>query len=121
MSAQDYKDAIDILVSKPINYERIVVELVKQYPKIFLKIVTPDRELFQVLAKDGWMTYARSLLDSGKKVEAIKQVRDNLGYGLKEAKDIIDYASFYMNPMLVIRPIAVLSSEDDAIARKIAA
>ena len=30
MSAQDYKDAIDILVSKPINYERIVVELVKQ-------------------------------------------------------------------------------------------
>ncbi len=121
MSVQDYKDAIDILTSKNLNYEKIVIELVKQNPKLFLKIITPNRELFKVLAKDDWMTYVRALLEEGKKVEGIKLIRDKLGYGLKEAKDVADFAAFYMNPMLIVRPAATLSIEDDAIARQIAA
>lgn len=121
MSVQDYKDAIDILTSKNLNYEKIVIELVKQNPKLFLKIITPNRELFQVLAKDEWMTYVRALLDEGKKVEGIKLIRDKLGYGLKEAKDVADFAMYVMSPMTIVPPTVQLSSKDEQLARQIAA
>lgn len=45
----------------------------------------------------GWVEEARQYLAAGNKVMAIKHVRTNRGFGLKEAKDIVDYADRFTN------------------------
>lgn len=43
-----------------------------------------------VAADSTWEAEARALWQRGKKIEAIKRVREGTGLGLKEAKDIVD-------------------------------
>lgn len=38
----------------------------------------------------GWDAQARATAASGKKIEAIRQVREATGWGLKEAKDYVE-------------------------------
>ena len=38
----------------------------------------------------GWDAHARATAASGKKIEAIRQVREATGWGLKEAKDYVE-------------------------------
>ena len=121
MAIKDYQDAIDLLIAGNLNYEKIVVELVKKNPKLFLSIVTPQREMFAILAKDAWMGDVRNFLSNGQKVEGIKLIRERLGHGLKEAKDIADYAIYIMSPMTSFPPAVSLSTADENIARQIAA
>jgi len=45
----------------------------------------------------GWVEEARTYLAAGNKVMAIKHVRTNRGFGLKEAKDVVDYADRFTN------------------------
>lgn len=41
-------------------------------------------------AEPGWQSEARVLVDQGKKIAAIKVVREQTGLGLKEAKDLVE-------------------------------
>lgn len=40
-----------------------------------------------------WVEEARQYVFAGDKIMAIKQVRTNRGYSLKEAKDVVEYAA----------------------------
>lgn len=125
MSAKDYQEAIDFLLNKnrPIDFEKVVVELAKKHPKIFLSIVKQERNVFAVLNKESWMSYARQRLVDGQKVEAIKEIRSATGFGLKEAKDIADLALTIMFPAQGFTATAAFAMSQDQIdiANKIAA
>lgn len=43
-----------------------------------------------VNAAPNWVLEARDLLSQGRKIEAIKHVREATGWGLKEAKDYVE-------------------------------
>lgn len=45
----------------------------------------------------GWVEEARKYLAAGNKIMAIKHVRTNRGFGLKEAKDVVEYADQFTN------------------------
>lgn len=44
-------------------------------------------------ATQQWVEDARQYVFAGDKIMAIKHVRTNRGYSLKEAKDVVEYAS----------------------------
>ncbi len=119
---EDYQAVMDIMLGQQeLNYKKIVVELAKQNPKLLLKIMNPDRNMFAVLAKDPWMTEVRGHIGNGDRIDAIKLIREKVGYGLKEAKDITDLADHYMRPMVAVSPdINHMSSGALELAQKIA-
>ena len=93
-----YKQAIDLLTNKELNYRAIVIEFAKHHPKLFMKLVVPNRDVIEVLRKEDWMNGCRKYLVDGKKVEAIKLCRNATGLGLKEAKDVCDRAQVLTDP-----------------------
>ena len=94
-----YKEALNILTSdKELNYKKIVHEFAMQYPKRFVDIVNPQRDVFQVLRKEQWHNDVRSFIMNNQKVEAIKKVRIETGLGLREAKDVCDLAEEIIEP-----------------------
>ena len=95
-----YAEAIRLLTDekKVLNYKNIVIELARRNPKLFVDIVVPAPQMFNILARETWMTIVREKIDNGLKVEAIKEIRDCAGYGLKESKDILDYAITLIDP-----------------------
>ena len=80
-----YKEVIDILMS-PANfdYKRIAINLAKEHPEIFLQMVQRS------VPTAGWHQKIISLLKDDLKVDAIKLLRVETGFGLKEAKDVCD-------------------------------
>jgi hypothetical protein len=45
----------------------------------------------------GWVEEARQFVAAGNLVEAIKHVRTHRGFGLKGAKDVVDYSKQFTN------------------------
>lgn len=86
---QNYIEVIDILVKNKIGNDTfsdiITVQLAKEYPDVFLKIVKgfclTDEQKF---AKSHYNN------DHNNYVYTIKACREKYNLGLKEAKDLVD-------------------------------
>lgn len=99
MTTANFKTAIDILMSNKFDARTIAIELAKQHPSIFVKLATgqPTQtrgELPEIM--EGWYFDAARMILRGERVAAIKAIRENTGYGLKEAKDISDASAAEM-------------------------
>lgn len=100
MTTKNYKTAIDILTTNAFDAKKIAIELAKSHPAIFVQLVglTSVQPVAPVpTLVDEWHLDVIRKLYRCEKVAAIKQIREHTGCGLKEAKDIADYASNYMN------------------------
>lgn len=103
--AEAYGEVIDMIVEDRLDYKKIALALAKKAPKVLLGIVG---EVGKAPAKSGnamqeLMTEAHRrlaaaidpFLITNNKVSAIKAVRELTAWGLKEAKDYVD---FYQDP-----------------------
>ena len=82
-----YKKAIDLLIGMN-EYEKakLAVELAKQHPSIFVKLVEGKKEKVMI---DNNIVLILDDLKEGRRVDAVKGIRDYWGYGLKESLDIV--------------------------------
>lgn len=83
---EHYAKAIDILMGSPVDFKAICIELAKQQPELFCTLAhgaAPSND-------NAWHLEAIAHMRAGNLVTAIKLCRQQTGFGLKEAKDIID-------------------------------
>lgn len=78
-----YKKVIMLLTDGEVDYRTIALELAKEHPDLFVKYASA-REVLE------WEREVIALVRQEKYVESIRTLRNNAGYGLKEAKDIVD-------------------------------
>lgn len=90
MNQQYYQMAIDILMTQDVNYKKIVIELAKKHPDIFIECMGQKQiltqlefEILNILKRDHTTT-------SSPKIEAIKHHRTVASSSLKEAKDAVE-------------------------------
>jgi hypothetical protein len=76
-----YKRVIDILMNGQVDTHALTIKLAQCYPEIFL-------ELF--CGAVTWHQTVINLIKTDQFVEAIKTLRKETGYGLKESKDVVD-------------------------------
>lgn len=93
-----YVDVIEALANDRIDYQRIVVELAKHNPSLFLRLHRGETKLIKKLLTEQALSEIRNALTTQGlgKVYAIKTLRlatvttkNPHGLGLKEAHDII--------------------------------
>ena len=78
-----YAEAIEALTDPDIDFRRIVIDVAKHHPKIFLEATGRKFD-------HGWRREVDTLLRAEKKINAIKLWRSETGLGLKEAKDAVE-------------------------------
>jgi hypothetical protein len=86
MSIRYYAQAIDILMGTPVDFKAMCIELAKQNPELFCHLAAqaaPSKD-------NAWHKEALRFMREGNKIGAIKLCREKTGFGLREAKDIID-------------------------------
>ena len=76
-----YKRVIEMLMNQQVDHYTLMVKLAQNYPEIFLEL-TCNAVV--------WHQTVINLLKTEQNVEAIKIVRKETGYGLKESKDVCD-------------------------------
>lgn len=81
-----YSRAIDLLLSDQVDYKQVVVELAKKHPTIFVRLVDGSSPV----TRPRWHRRVNSLIQSVRKIDAIRLIREETGLGLREAKDIAD-------------------------------
>ncbi len=90
MNKEIYSKVIDRLLSGDLNYKKIVIELAKQEPEIFLEISGSPVE--QILPVDT-VKQIVSDIKSNQMIKAIQELRTAMNLGLGEARDIIYVAT----------------------------
>lgn len=83
---QHYAKAIDILMGPAVDFKAMCIELAKQNPELFCSLAAgaaPSRD-------NKWHKEAIQFVRGQQMVSAVKLCREKTGFGLKEAKDIID-------------------------------
>lgn len=89
MKINYYAQAIDIILLQTIEYKKIVGEIIKSNPAVFVKAC---RKIYPLETNEN-KEYIE-LLREGKKIQAIKLYRDKTGLSLRECKDFIDGLQF---------------------------
>jgi len=80
------KEAIDVLEKYPsVQHSPLVVQILKDRPSTIVKAY----ESLNGVNKP-WMEVVLNVLRSGRKIEAIKQLRALTDMGLKEAKEVVE-------------------------------
>ena len=83
-----YKKAIDLLIGMGnVEKEKLAVELAKHHPSIFIKLVEGKGKEEEGML-DNNIVFIVNALNEGRRVDAIKGIREYWDYGLKEALDI---------------------------------
>ena len=83
---EHYAQAIDILMGKEVDFRAMCIELAKQNPELFCSLAAgaaPSKD-------NAWHKEAIAQIRNNHLVTAIKLCREKTGFGLKEAKDVID-------------------------------
>ena len=86
-----YKKAIDLLIGMSnVEKKKLVVELAKHHPSIFIKLVedSKGKEEEEVMI-DNKIVFIINALNAGRRGDAVKGIREYWGYGLKESLDIV--------------------------------
>ena len=73
---------IDVVMDDRVDYKVLIREIAKHNPQA---IVDAYNKVYAT-----WNQEAKAFADAGKKVNAIKIVRNNTGCSLKEAKEYVD-------------------------------
>ena len=82
-----YAKAIDLLMGGKVDFKTLAIELAKQNPELFCTLAVPA---VQTVTDDAWKPDAIRFIRQGNLVSSIKLVREKTGFGLKEAKDVVD-------------------------------
>jgi hypothetical protein len=95
-----YVDVIEALANDRIDYQRIVVELAKHNPSLFLRLHKGESKPAKKLLSAKALAEIRNAINAEQRVTAIKALRIATqktntphGLGLKEARDIIMVAA----------------------------
>ena len=91
LNTKDFSALIDLLMSGTLDYKKIVTDLIKTQPEVFLQLIDRRSNV------EGWRAEIIDFMRDGKKVDAIRSLRQLMGYGLKDAKDVIDNLQDYMH------------------------
>ena len=84
-----YKKAIDLLIGMGnVEKEKLAVELAKHHPSIFIKLVEGKGKEEEVML-DNDIVFIINALNAGRRVDAVKGIREYWGHGLKGASDIV--------------------------------
>ena len=86
MTVGAYQKMIDTVAADTIDWRRLAIEMGKRYPDIF----TSTAELVEHGPESLLIKAVREHLRNGKKVLAIKLVRDLTGQSLSEAKAYVE-------------------------------
>lgn len=116
-----YAKAIDLLVDGGVDYKSIAVNLAKLNPELFVQLAEGKGII------ESWCSKVVSYIKEAKYVDAIKLIRTETGFGLKEAKDVADVARGHMVKAHMIEdtfptwasPDPVLSNNQRAILGKL--
>ena len=84
-----YAQTIDIITSNTLEYKKIVQEIAKTSPSVFVKAF---QKVYPNIERDD-LEYIE-LLKQGLKIQAIKLRREKTGEGLREAKSYIDQLQY---------------------------
>jgi hypothetical protein len=91
-----YKAVIDILMTHPVDFRQVAINLAKSYPGIFIEMMPAEQAGAEpVMAESveppkAWQLDIIKLLKSNEPAAAIRLLRQEIGCGLKDAKDVID-------------------------------
>ena len=84
----DYSKVIDILMSGELDYKKVVIELAKKYPSTFLEIIT------SIHLAEPWMIDIIHNIRNGDLIMAIKILRQEVKFPLKNAKEVCEKLAF---------------------------
>lgn len=85
-----YKKAIDLLIGMGnVEKEKLAVELAKHHPSIFIKLVEGKGKEEEEAMFDNNIVFIISALNTGRRVDAIKGIRDYFGHGLSGSLEIV--------------------------------
>lgn len=77
-----YQKIIDLLAQPDVDYRNLLIEVAKNNPEEVLRAARGAREV--------WWDEIDRLLRDNKKINAIKQYRNETGYGLIESKEAVE-------------------------------
>ena len=84
-----YKKAIDLLIGMGnVEKEKLAVELAKHHPSIFIKLVEGKGKEEEVML-DNNIVFIISAFNTGRRVDAVKGIRDYFGHGTNESIEIV--------------------------------
>ncbi len=86
-----YFEVFKILSEDNIDWKELGLRLANNHPEIFLKVsLSLKYPNTKHLSMQRWYDHAIKEVESGKKIRAIKYVRECTGLGLRESKAIVD-------------------------------
>ena len=84
-----YKKAIDLLIGMGnVEKEKLAVELAKHHPSIFIKLVEGKVKEEEVML-DNNIVFIINAIHAGRRVDAVKGIREYWGYDLEESLEIV--------------------------------
>ena len=83
--ANYYAQAIKRIASDDLDYKAIAIAFAIKHPKDFVYAANISNP-----KKAGWKDQCKTMVDGGRKIEAIKLCREETGMGLMEAKDFVE-------------------------------
>ena len=85
-----YKKAIDLLIGMGnVEKEKLAVELAKHHPSIFIKLVEGKGKEEEVML-DNNIVLIINALNAGRRVDAVKGIREYCGHSFKESIEIVN-------------------------------
>ena len=85
-----YKKAIDLLIGMGnVEKEKLAVELAKHHPSIFIKLVEGKGKEEEVMI-DNNIVFIINAINAGRRVDAVKGLREYFGHNFKEAIEIVN-------------------------------
>ena len=98
-----YKKAIDLLIGMGnVEKEKLAVELAKHHPSIFIKLVEGKGKEEEEAMFDNNIVFIISALNTGRRWEAVKGIREYWGHDPKESYDITmvydGYKDIFLSP-----------------------
>lgn len=87
-----YAQAIQIIADNQFDARHVAIELAKINPELFIQLTNKEmREVPVEDCTDPAYCNIKHFIHDNMKVSAIQQLRTISGFGLKEAKDVVDY------------------------------
>ena len=84
-----YKKVIDLLIDMGnVEKEKLAVELAKHHPSIFIKLVEGKGKEEEVML-DNNIVFIINDLNAGRRVNAVKGIRDYFGHDINESLEIV--------------------------------
>ncbi len=116
MSQSTLTQLVNFLISSSYDAHKIVEELAKRDPSLFVELVNSTSEPKvpnDQIEPKPWVGPVIYALRNRGAIPAIKALRElKVGLGLREAKDIIDNLNLYRISVLVEKPNYNISSRD---------